>query len=90
MNITSLHTNILEASAASVKWCRVGRTRYVGCTAAHPLFAASFNKDYSFSKNFMSITSLHTHILEASAAPEDNDFVWTYANRVAAFDRAFT
>ena len=36
----------------------------------------------------MNIISLHTHILEASAAPENDGFVWTYANRVPAFDRA--
>ena len=36
----------------------------------------------------MNITSLHTHILEASAAPKNDEFVWTYANRVPAFDRA--
>ena len=41
-----------------------------GCAAAHPLFAAFFDKDHSFSKISMSITSLRTHILEASAAPE--------------------
>ena len=33
----------------------------------------------------MNIISLHTHIFEASAAPENDGFVWNYANRVPAF-----
>ena len=54
---------------------RAGGTGCAGCAAAHPLFAASFDKDHSFSKIFMNITSLHSHILEASAAPENDGFV---------------
>ena len=50
MNITSLHTHILEASTAPVKWCRGGGTECAGCAAAHPLFPASFDKDHSFFK----------------------------------------
>ena len=45
-------------------------------------------KTIHFPKIFMNITSLHTHILEASAATETDGFVWTYASRVPAFDRA--
>ena len=45
-------------------------------------------KNIHFPKSFMNITSLHTHILEASAASENDGFVWTYANRVPAFDGA--
>ena len=41
-----------------------------GCVTSKK--AASFDKDHSFSKKSMNITSLHAHILEASSAPEND------------------
>ena len=45
-------------------------TRCAGCAAVHPLFwLLTLVKTIYFPKIWMSITSLHTHILEASTAP---------------------
>ena len=58
MNVTSLQTHILEASVAPKNDAGFGGT---GSTAAHPLFAASFDKDHSFfKKDYEHYKSAHT------------------------------
>ena len=72
MNITSLHTHILEASAAPENDAGVAEPGVQGVQLHTHYLLLSLIKAIHFLKKFMDITSLLTLILEASVDPEND------------------